>query len=129
SMEEKMARLMVENHFFERHPEHQMLLPAACFFSRGILDQGLFERVREETYLEGRFHVSGKMFSFEEYQRDLGKLKIVIRAQIEAHAQTPWVKAAIKKHLKTEPGLREQTTEETLLKSFWKRFDGTWRSL
>lgn len=110
-LRESLAREIFDSHAFMTG-ENKSLLPALCFFEVGINDPETFQAVWEEAYKGGPFHLSGKEFSFAEFQKD--KLRLFHRLKREKEryfAHNPWLK------------------EKSEMASLWERFNGAYKSL
>jgi predicted DNA-binding protein YlxM (UPF0122 family) len=129
SLLEGVARRMVETNFFKPSSPYYNLLPAACFFSKGIVDKDLFKLIWDDVYKDGRFHVKGKQFSFDEYQNDLRYLKPLLKDYLKTvYVRSRWLRTVIRTYLKSRCQCTEDGTNE-LLDSYWSRFESTWASL
>ncbi|MBL7554744.1 MAG: hypothetical protein JNM24_02895 [Bdellovibrionaceae bacterium] len=61
-IEEKIARLMVESHFFDLNPDLEKLFPCAYFFSKSIFDHELFIKIKYEAFAGTPFQKKFRVF-------------------------------------------------------------------
>lgn len=133
SLYQRFARTMEESHYFNESLGTKNLLPAACFYARNILDQDAFKHLWHEVYENGRFHVTGKQFHFEEYLEDIKILKPKIDTFIGNYfLHFRWLRKAVRTHLESTGDDPEGVTKRQVneyLKKYWERYSRAWESL
>lgn len=78
NIEEKIARLMIESHFFDLNPDLEKLFPCAFFFSKSIFERVLFIKIKYEAFTGTPFQKKFRTYSFKRYKEDQKELQRVI---------------------------------------------------
>lgn len=115
-LKESIARDLFDAFYFLDHPPKD-LLPALCFFEVGIESRALFDFVRREAYEGGRFHLAGKEFTFQEFQKDKLRLFHLIKRKRKSYFSL------------NRPLLHATKAERAKLATLWDRFDAALKKL
>lgn len=128
SIEEKVARLMVEGHFFIEHPEIEKLFPCAYFFSKSIFDRKLFIIAKYKAFANTPYQKRFRTYSFRRYKTD----QIILKSVIAEILKTWFFKNnTVTESVNDYAAIENLNIREInqLLKSIWKRFSETYENL
>jgi hypothetical protein len=121
SLEEKMARLLVEGALFANDPISDELFPCAYFVSKSIFSRELFIQVKFEAFARTPLQKRFRTYSFRKYEADQKRLKKVINEALKLFfIRNPDVVKSVEKY-GVENMLSDFKTK-SLLKSIWTRF-------
>lgn len=121
SLEEKIARLMIEGTFFSKHPFIDELLPCAYFVSKSIFSRELFIQVKYEAFARTPLQKRFRTYSFRKYQADQKIfIKIVNETLQKYFLRNSHVVFAVGSYVGRESFPKSKVN--TLLKSIWQRF-------
>ena len=128
SIDEKVARLMVEGHFFSDYSEIEKLFPCAYFFSKSIFDRKLFVIAKYKAFKNTPYQKRFRTYSFRRYKKDQILLKSVI-----AEILKTWFPKdnAVNESVNDYAAIENLNHREInqLIKSIWKRFSETFENL
>lgn len=128
SIEEKVARLMVEGHFFSEYSEIEKLFPCAYFFSKSIFDRKLFIIAKYKAFENTPYQRRFRTYSFCRYKTD----QIILKSVIAEILKTWFVKNNIVTESVNDYAAIEKLNHREinqLLKSIWRRFSETFENL
>lgn len=121
SLDEKMARLLVDGALFKDAPISDELFPCAYFVSKSIFARELFIQVKFEALARTPLQKRFRTYSFRKYEADQKRLKKVINEALKAFfIRNPEVVKSVEKY-SFENALSDSKTK-SLLKSIWARF-------
>lgn len=128
SIDEKMARLMIEGHFFSEYPEIEKIFPCAYFFSKSIFDRKLFIIAKYKAFENTPYQKRFRTYSFRRYKTD----QIILKSVIAEILKTWFLKNnAVTESVNDYAAIENLNSREInrLLKSIWKRFSETYEAL
>lgn len=128
SIEEKIARLMIEGHFFSEHSEIEKLFPCAYFFSKSIFDRRLFIIAKYKAFENTPYQKRFRTYSFHRYKKD----QILLKSIIAEILKTWFMKNnSVMESVNDYAAIQNLTNFETtrVVKSIWKRFSEAYESL
>jgi hypothetical protein len=125
---EKIARLMVETHYFDNQSSKLNLLPCAYLFSKAVESLEIFCFIKLSLSRRGLKQYLKSPFPFSTYKAEQPTLKLLIDEALKNFFCTPWVLNATKRYLKEKGPYSEESLKQSL-DSFWERFTATWDSL
>lgn len=121
SIEEKIARLMIEGTFFDKNILHEELFPCAYFFSKGIFDKYTFIRVKYEAFAKTPLQKRFRTYPFRRYKKDQKLLKKLIHEVLKNYyLKHILIKKSVS--LYAEKKKLSQYKKDQILKSIWPRF-------
>ncbi|MCK6597970.1 MAG: hypothetical protein L6Q37_06365 [Bdellovibrionaceae bacterium] len=128
SIEEKVARLMVDGHFFKEHSDIEKLFPCAYFFSKSIFDRKLFIIAKYKAFENTPYQKRFRSYSFHRYKKDQVILKSIIAELLKSwFLKNNAAVESVNDYVTIENLNKREITQ--LIKSIWKRFSETFDSL
>ena len=118
----------MESNFFDHHPKLINFLPVAYFFSKRADSVEVFDCIETDLVWNKKYHLLKVDYSFDNYLKEIPKLKRLIDSALKSYFCTIWIKAASRDYLMDQGNFSEENLQN-LISSFWDRYNETWGSL
>lgn len=122
SLEEKVARMMIEGNFLNEY-DFESLYPCAYFFSKSIFDRYSFIRIKNEAFRKTPLQKKFRTYSFRRYKKDQKVLRKLIQEILKKwFLKNKNVNFSVDEFIAQGPSRNKKQKKLGLLQNIWTKF-------